>query len=340
MRRITLFILCLSATLAACARPGSPEPLRRSEYVLGTVCTVSLLDGGSRETLDAVFARLREIEARMSANREGTEIAAVNAAAGEAPVRVSPDTFFVVRKALEYARLSGGAFDPTIGPVVKLWNIGMEGERIPEDREIAAALSLVNWRLVELDDRDSTVFLPRKGMRLDLGAIAKGYAADEASRILGERGERAAIVDLGGNILVYGAKPDGSLWRIGVQNPFNDRGEYIGVVTLAGGTVVTSGVYERYFERNGKRYHHILDTRTGRPVETDLVAVSVIASSSIDADGLSTTLFALGREKGLALAKTLPGVEAIYIDQGKRLYLSAGASKAFSISDDGFTLSE
>jgi thiamine biosynthesis lipoprotein len=245
-----------------------------------------------------------------------------------------------VRKALQYAKISGGAFDPSIGPIVKLWNIGMEGERVPENWEITAALPLVDWTAVRTDEKASTVYLERPGMRLDLGAIAKGYAADEISRILVERNVRAAIVDLGGNILAYGKKKDGSPWRIGVQNPFSERGEYLGIVTIPGGTVVTSGIYERFFIQDGKRYHHILDTTTGRPVESDLVSVSVLAPSSIDADGLSTTLFALGREKGFALLKTLPGVEAIFVDAGKRLYFSPGASKIFTLSDESFTISE
>lgn len=298
------------------------------------------MDGGTADTLEAAFARLREIEGRMSANREGTEVFEVNAAAGTAAVRVSPDTLFVVGKALEYARLSNGAFDPTIGVVVKLWNIGMEGERIPEDAEIESALGLVDWTSVVVDQKASTVYLPKRGMRLDLGAIAKGYAADEVERILSEHRVRAAVVDLGGNILVFGKKADGSPWRVGIQNPFSERGKYLGIASMGQGTVVTSGVYERYFERDGKRYHHILDTKTGRPVETDLVSISVISSSSIDADGLSTTLFALGREKGLALVKTLPGVEAIYVDNQNRLYLSAGALKAFALSDKSFTISD
>lgn len=340
MRRTLSALLCFCLTLSACARTGGREPLRGSEYVLGTICTISLLDGGSEAALQAVFTRLREIEARMSANRDGTEIAAVNGAAGRSPVRVSPDTFFVVKKALEYARISNGAFDPSIGPIVKLWNIGLEGQRVPEDREIRDALPLVDWKSVVLDERASTVFLPRTGMRLDLGAIAKGYAADEAARILGERRVKAAIVDLGGNILVYGKKPDGSLWRVGVQNPFDDRGTYLGIMSMGAGTVVTSGIYERFFEQDGKRYHHILDTRTGRPVDSDIVSVTVIAPSSIDADGLSTTLFALGRERGLDLVRTLPGVEAVYVDARKRLYLSPGASKFFNLTDKAFTFAE
>lgn len=340
MRRAFLFGLCLSLTLSACARPASRDPLRGSEYVLGTICTISLLDGGSEAALQSVFARLREIEARMSANREGTEISAINERSGKSPVRVSPDTLLVIKKALEYARLSDGAFDPTIGPVVKLWNIGLEGQRVPGNREIEDALPLVDWRSVVLDERASTVFLPKVGMRLDLGAIAKGYAADETARILAERKVRAAVVDLGGNVLVFGKKADGSLWRVGVQNPFNDRGDYLGIMNMPAGTVVTSGVYERFFEQDGKRYHHILDTRTGRPVESGLVSVTVVAPSSIDADALSTTLFVLGRARGLALVKTLPGVEAVFVDEGRRLYLSPGASKAFNLTDKGFTFAE
>lgn len=340
MRRTLLSVLCVSLTLSACARTSTRNPLRGSEYVLGTICTVSLLDGGSEAVLQAVFARLREIEDRMSANRDGTEISAVNQAAGRSAVKVSRDTLFVIKKALEYARISNGAFDPSIGPLVKLWNIGLDGQRVPADREIREALPLVDWKAVVVDERALTVFLPRAGMRLDLGAIAKGYAADETARILEEHRVRAAVVDLGGNVLVYGKKPDGSLWRVGVQNPFGDRGTYLGIASMEAGTVVTSGVYERFFEQDGTRYHHILDTRTGRPVESDIVSVTVIASSSIDADGLSTTLFALGRERGLALVRTLPGVEAIYVDEGRRLFLSPGASKAFNLTDKTFTFAE
>lgn len=308
--------------------------------MLGTVCTVSIQDGGSEAALRAVFTRLREIDDRMSANREDTEIAAVNEAAGRSPVRVSEDTFHVVRKALEHARISDGAFDPTVGPIVRLWSIGMEGERVPEDHEIRAALPLVDWRSVILDEGATTIFLPRRGMRLDLGAIAKGYAADEAARILTERRVRAAVLDLGGNILVLGRKPDGTPWRVGVQNPFDKRGSFIGIVSMDAGTVVTSGIYERYFERDGRQYHHILDTKTGKPVESDLVSVTVIAESSIDADALSTALFVLGRERGMALIRTLPGIEAVYVDSQKRVFLSTGASRIFNLTDRSFTLAE
>jgi thiamine biosynthesis lipoprotein len=314
----------------------------RTEFVLGTVCSIRLLDGASKSALDAAFDRLFEIEATMSINTPGTIVGSVNEAAGKQPVRVPRDVLEVTRRALYYAELTDRAFDPTIGPIVKLWNIGLEGERVPEPREIEQALPLVNAEEVEIDERASTVYLPRAGMLLDLGGIAKGYAADEVGRILAGQGVKAAVVDLGGNVKVVGKKPDGSKWRIGVQNPSDTRGAYIGIASLGeGATVVTSGIYERYFiDTDGRSYHHIFDTRTGYPVEGDLFSVTVISTASIDADGLSTALFALGLQKGMALAESQAGVEAIFIDSANRVYLSSGVAEVFKLTDQNYTLAE
>lgn len=333
----------MAALLAAAilASSCSGGPMDRTELVLGTVCSVRILDGGSTKALDAAFARLREIESTMSANAEGTVVAAVNSGAGRAPVSAPADVRFVTATALGYSALSRGAFDPTIGPVVKLWNIGLDGERVPSPAEIKAVLPLVDYGSVRVDDAAGTIFLPRTGMLLDLGAIAKGYAADEVGRILLEKRVKAAVIDLGGNVKVVGRKPGGAKWRVGIQNPFDDRGAHIGVATLEGGaTVVTSGVYERFFMgEDGTRYHHIIDTKTGYPVRNGLVSVTVISSSSIDADGLSTTLFALGLKDGMALAESLDHVEAVFIDEAKRVYMSSGAAAVFELSDAAFTAS-
>ncbi|HAE22048.1 MAG TPA: thiamine biosynthesis protein ApbE [Spirochaetaceae bacterium] len=328
--------LALVFVSSACAK-GSAE---RAGLALGTVCSIRILDGASERALDEAFARLAAIEEVMSANKEGTVVAAINASAGMAPVKAPKDLRFVVEKALWYAQLSGGAFDPTIGPVVKLWNIGLDGERVPMPREIEAALPLVGYRGVELDDKAGTIYLSKKGMLLDLGAIAKGYAADEVGRILLARGVKAAVIDLGGNVKVVGRKKDGSKWRIGVQNPFNERGSYIGIAALEGSaTVVTSGIYERFFTGDdGRHYHHILDSATGYPVAGTLVSVTIISSSSIDADGLSTTVFALGLDRGMALIESLDHVDAVFIDEDKRVFLSSGARKLFTLSDASFTL--
>lgn len=324
---------------SACA-PAAQNEITRTDFVLGTVCTVKLVEGGSSKATDEIFKRLKEIDDRMSANKEGTEIAAVNNAAGGKAVAVSEDTFFVISKALDYARLTGGAFDPTVGPLVKLWNIGNEGAKVPPQKDIVSALKLIDYRKVELDPSASSVHLPVAGMRLDLGAIAKGYAADEAVKILKKYKVKAAIVDLGGNVLVYGKKKDGSQWRVGIQNPYSDRGEYLGLVTGYEMTVVTSGVYERFFMQDGKRYHHILDTRKGFPIQNGLVSVSIITHSSVDADALSTSVFALGLEKGMEFVKSLPDVHAIFVDEKNRVFLSPGTNQIFNLTDSSFVLSE
>jgi thiamine biosynthesis lipoprotein len=316
------------------------EELSKTDFVLGTVCTIRLVEGGSKATLDEAFSRLRTIEDHMSANRDDTEISQINAMAGKRSVKVSEDTFYVISKALDYARLTGGAFDPSVGPLVKLWNIGNGGEKVPPIKEIMAAKALVDWRQVVLDTATHTVFLKRQGMRLDLGAIAKGYAADEIERILLNHKVRAAVIDLGGNIFVFGSKKDKTPWRVGIQNPESERGEYLGVVTGGQMTVVTSGVYERYFMENGKRYHHILSTQTGFPVDNGLTSVSVVSNSSIDADALSTSLFVLGIEKGLEVLKQFPDTYAIFIDKDHKVYLSPGAGKVFTLQDKSYHLAE
>jgi len=327
------------ATLASA--PGlRADELTKTDFVLGTVCTVRLIDGGNKSTLNEAFERLRAIEDHMSANREGTELSRVNASAGKEPIKVSDDTFYVISKALEYARLTNGAFDPSVGPLVKLWNIGNGDEKVPPEKEILAAKALVDWREVKIDNASHTVFLKRPGMRLDLGAIAKGYAADEIEKIMEKDKVKAAIIDLGGNVFVYGSKRDKSLWRVGIQNPDSSRGENLGIITGPQMTVVTSGIYERFFIENGKRYHHILSTQNGFPIDNGLVSVSIISKSSIDADALSTSLFILGIQKGLDFLKQFPDTYAVFIDKDKKVYLSPGASKKFTLNDKSYTFAE
>ncbi len=336
MKKISLFMAIILIFIASTS-PAAAE-ISRTELVIGTVCSVRLIEGGTAKTADEIFARLKKIEDAMSANKDGTEIAAINSGAGGPPVKVSPDTFYVIKKALEYATLTAGAFDPTVGPLVKLWDIGGDNARIPQKQEIVAALKLMDYRIVQMDSTSSTVRLPQKGMRLDLGAIAKGYAADEVSRILENHKVQAAVVDLGGNVLVYGKKKDGSPWRVGIQDPRSTRGEYLGLVTGSAMTVVTSGIYERYFIENGVRYHHILDTKTGYPASTGLVSVSIITTKSIDADGLSTSLFALGMEKGLAFIKNMPGVFVVFVDDKDRVFLSPGTEKLFNQTNSAYKM--
>ena len=304
------FIAAAASVFAGCARA---EP-SRTELILGTVCSVTLYDQAKAQVYRDIFDRLREIENRMSVNLSGTDVDRINTAAGISPVQVRDDVFEVVERALYFAEMSGGVFDPTVGPLVSLWGIGGDNPRIPSQAEIDTVLPLINWRDIVLDLEQRSVFLKHPGMALDLGAIAKGYAADEAVAIIGKARLPQAIVDLGGNILTYGEKQDKSPWRVGLQNPVDDRGAYVGIVQGRGQmTVVTSGNYERYFEVDGVRYHHIFSPFDGYPARNGLSSVTIITTNSMDADALSTAAFIMGYEKGRAFIESFEGAEAVFI---------------------------
>ncbi|MDR1277553.1 MAG: FAD:protein FMN transferase [Treponema sp.] len=324
----------------SCSRPAAAQ----TEFVMGTVCSVNLYEGGSRGLYAAVFSRLREIDRAMNANGEEgageSEVARINRNAGKEPVRVSGDLIAVLDRALRYAELSGGGFDPTVGPLVKLWGIGTERERVPPAEEITAALALVNWRDVRIDHQGGTVFLTKPGMAIDLGAIAKGYAADETGALVKKAGLDRGIIDLGGNILALGSRPGAGPWRIGIQDPERERGTYLGVLPVRDKSVVTSGVYERYFESGGRRYHHILSTGDGYPVDNGLLAVTIMADFSIDADSLSTSVFTLGYEKGRALVESIPGAEAIFVFADKSIRGTQGAMEIFSLASGQYRIED
>ena len=329
------FLLCTGLFVASPA--GADQPLSRTDKVLWTICTITLHDHASEKVLDECFARLREIDSRMSTNVPGSLLDAVSAQAGKSPVRVTDDVMFVARKALSMAAISNGLFDPTVGPLMKVWKMEGENPDVPRQADIDAARKLVNWRDVVLDESAKTIFLRRPSMHLDFGALVKGYAADEAVRILSERGVKSAIVDLGGDILAMGSSPSNAPWKIGVQNPESERGASLGVALVTNEAVVTSGVYEHYFIKDGKRYHHIMDTRTGYPVDNGLTSVTVVAPKSVDADGFGLLLFCEGTEEGLKLGEKL-GLGVIMVDTRRRVYVTPQTRRYFSLTNPDFTL--
>ncbi len=340
--RISLLIgsILLVALLASCAKKQA-EPQSESFFMLGTVCKVTIYDNPTSEAFSASFARLKEIEDKMSLRNQKSEVSQINRQAGKKAVMVSEDTFAVIRKALEIAKLSSGAFDPTVGPLVQAWDIGGDSPRKPPQEEIDSLLPLIGYDRVLIDEASSSVFLKDEGMILDLGGIAKGYAADEVARILREHGIGHAIVNLGGNVLTLGNKTDGKPWKIGVQDPEALRGEYVMILSLVDQTLVTSGPYERFLELDGEVYHHILNTKTGYPVKSDYTSVSIITRNSLLADALSTSLYALGYEDGMALINTLEDVEAIFMTKEKKILLSEGLKRGtltFSVTDPTYSV--
>lgn len=334
-------LLCMLLAITGCGVQSKKAAMtEKEEYIFGTIVSLKLYEPVDASVFQKIFDDLRDVDNRMTVKGISSELIAVNKAAGVSPVVVSEDTFHVIEVAKKYAEDSQGAFDITVFPVVSLWGIGTDKERIPSPEEIKAGLEKVGYQDLVLDSVKHTVFLKRAGMGLDLGGIAKGYAADRTAEKLRAMGIERGIVNLGGNIFAMGSKEDGTPWKIGIQNPMSSRGEYLGIADAVDQTIVTSGIYERYFEKDGKRYHHILDTKTGYPVDNELAGVSILTTSSIDADALSTTCFVLGPQKALEFVKNMPGVEVLFVTKDKKIIMTEGFKKVFTLTDKSFTVVE
>ena len=323
-----LFFSCKKEALSA-----------QTQLHLGTVCTINLFESGSTELYSQMFQRLKAIEQVFSVKLAHSAVSQVNQAAGITPVTVPQEVIYVLQEALRIAERTGGAFDPTIGPLVDLWDIGGDNSQVPSQEAIERAISLVDWRLVELDTEACTVFLPKEGMSLDLGGIAKGFAADQLVAIAQEAGVQRALFDLGGNIYAFGAKADGSPWRVGVKNPQSPAGEPALAVAVKDSSIVTSGMYERFFEQDGVRYHHILNPATGFPVWNDVQSVTIVSKSSMLADALSTSVFILGQEKGLELLEA-EAAEGVIIAVDNKVYPTSGMTNQLTVVSPSYQLEE
>lgn len=309
-------------------------------FFLNSILTLDIYDTGldNAKINQEVEDRVRELENKMSTKIATSEVSKINDNAGIDKVKVSDDTYTVIKEALKYGKISKGKFDITVGNLVDLWGIGTENEKVPSKEEIQKALATVDYNKVEIDDNNKTVFLKDKGMKIDLGAIAKGYVADDIVKILEKDGVKSAIINLGGNVYVYGNK-GGKNFKIGIRNPLSpDPNDYLGIYQSQNESVVTSGVYERFFEKDGKRYHHILSTSDGYPIDNNLISTSIITKSSMDADALSTTTFALGLEEGLKLIENTKNTEAMFITADKKIYMTSGLKEKFELKNSDFTI--
>ncbi|MGN0026663.1 MAG: FAD:protein FMN transferase, partial [Clostridium sp.] len=282
--------------------------------------------------------KVKELESTLSINENGTLVDKINEEAGINPVKVDEDTYTVVKKGIEYSKLSNGLFDISVGPIVKLWNIGLPEAKVPTQEEIHERLPLIGYNDIELNDTDKTIYLKRKGMIIDLGGIAKGYTADVISDILTEEGVNSAIINLGGNIFAHGKKPNGDEWKIGIQDPFSERGGIIGTLITSNKSVVTSGIYERYIEKDGVKYHHILSPKTGYPYDNEVAGITIVSDKSTDGDALSTSVFAMGVEEGMKFVNSIDGIDAIFITKDNKVYITDGIRNVFTLSNSDFTL--
>lgn len=318
----------------------SPEntPYSRTEILMGTPVSVRIYDEGKEALLDDVFARIEELADMIDVNIKDSEIYTINENAGVRPVTVSAETFYLIDEGIKHSEESGGTFDITIGPLTSLWNIGFDDARRPEDKEIEAVLPLIDYKNVELNEEEQSVYLKEEGMRLDLGGIAKGYFADLAADLLIDKGVEAAIVDLGGNIYVIGSNPSGEDWSIGIQDPHAERRQTLGQISASDQSIVTSGIYERILPDEEQDYHHLLDPEDGFPFMNELAGVSVVSETSIDGDALSTAAFAKGLEAGLAYIENIPETEAVFVTRDNNVFLTDGLEEGFELTNDDFTV--
>ena len=314
---LTASALLLTGCSGAKSSTQTDQDLTYTDMLFDTVIKIQILDPADESILDCLKKLCEKYDTMFSTTNTDSELYKLNHANGQ-PFTVSSETANLIQEGIHYSELSGGAFDLTIEPVSALWDFKADKPTVPSSDAIAQAVSHVDYTKVDIQDNTVTLEDPEAG--IDLGAIAKGYIADQVKTYLKKQGIKHAIINLGGNVDVIGTKPDGSKYNIGIQKPFDESGEAITSVQLKDQTVVTSGIYERYFKKNGKLYHHILDPRTGYPCENNLYSVSIITDSSTKADALSTTCFLLGYEKGMELIQSMDGVEAIFITDDEKVH--------------------
>lgn len=319
MKKILLTLLCLLSSVYTIGCKQNVYPLSKTEFMLNTVITITIYDGDP-DALDGAVTLCKNYENLLSKTVQSSDVYKINHLNGTS-VSVSPDTAELLKTALDIAKTSNGAFDPTILPLVEIWDVRNHTVP-PEETEIKENLDYVNHNNVIIDGITVTV---KENAKIDLGGIAKGFIADKVKQYLKSKGVTSAVINLGGNTLLIGSK-QGQNFSVGLQKPFGKNGELSAVLSLTDKTVVTSGIYQRYFEFENKIYHHIIDPKTGYPSDNEITSVTVVTDSSTIADGLSTACLNLGIDKGIKLAKQYKA-ELIFIDTDGKLILTNGLTQ-------------
>lgn len=344
-----LFTGCGNITDADTSTTGN-QPISISSIKLNTAVQITIYDSQDKALLNDCLALCDKYELIFSRTNEKSELYKLNhrkdVSDGDfgtdgpttpCPVSGTADTWHIsedlaalLSEGLDITRESDGAFDIAIAPLTSLWDFTAEDPEVPDDAAIQKALPLCSSDGVTIDGQDIT--LPSDDIQFDVGAIAKGYIADRLKDFLIKKGVKSAIINLGGNVLCIGSKPDGTPFKIGIQKPFADRNETEAVMDITGKSVVSSGIYERCFKQDGKLYHHILNPQTGYPYDNGLISVTIISDQSVDGDALSTTCFALGLEDGLKFAEK-KGVQAVFITEDYELHYTDGFRDEIRVTD-------
>ena len=323
--------------MRAIAMPADESVYSYSTVLMGSPILLKLFHH-DEALAGRVFSLIKACEDSFTVNRPDSEVMRINQAAGQHPVSVSPAVYQLIACAKTASIPPASAFNLAIGPLVKRWRIGFHGDSVPPASEIRALMALTQPQDVVLNDAERSVFLTRAGMEIDLGAIAKGYIADRVRDLLRKEGVSEGLINLGGNVQTLGA-PEGG-WSIGLKKPFADADALVGAIEVVNKSVVTSGTYERYFELEGRRYHHILDPRTGYPLDNELDSVTVISTDSLDGDIWTTLLYGAGVARGREWLARRPDIEAIFVTKNREVVISSRRGFRFTLLDDSYRLTD
>lgn len=333
-----IFVSCSSGNGEAAGQgEASIQTFNYTGFAMGTAVVETIYSSGEDPTAD-IENRLKEVEEKwISWKSDGSEIAALNTKAGKKEQSLSEETADCLTRVLAIAEDSGGAFDPTIGQLTRLWNLDNESQVVPEEKSIRELLKDVGYKGISI--KGDKVSL-KKGTSIDLGAAGKGMGCDEIKKMLSREPDiSGAVITIGGSsIMTYGSKPDESPWVVALTDP-RDTADYLGTLTVTGEQYIsTSGDYEKSFIKDGIRYHHILDPKTGNPSRSGLISTTIICDRGLESDALATACFVLGKEKGMALAEAYDA-EAIFVDEDKQVYTTKGASKFFELTNEDYQYS-
>lgn len=301
--------------------------------MMGTIIDILIESDTPEKHINDVCHLLTIYKNRFSANDNDSELTAINNSSGIAPVNVHPDLFELTQLGKMHSLTHSGNLNIAIGPLVQSWRIGFDDANVPNPKKIQKALALSNPNNIILNSDTKSIFLSQKGMKIDLGALAKGYIADKVMDYLKSEKVTSAMINLGGNVLVYGDNPkqENGIWRIGIQNPKTTRGNNIGILSLKNKSVVTSGIYERHLRIGRKDYHHIFDRKTGYPIETDMASLTIVSDLSVDCEIWTTKLFGLPIMQALTTIQNTPNIEGILITKDNRLAITSGLKSHFQI---------
>lgn len=353
MKKVSHLLMIISLftlTLTSCASDNNNNTntkFEQTNIVMDTPVTLRAYGKNAQKAVEESFKRLTELDNMASSAISTSDVSKVNAASGKSYVKVHPEIMNMVETSLKYSKLSSGAWDITMGPIINLWGIGTDNEKLPSDAEIKARMPLIGYDKISVNEKDSSIMLQKQGMAIDLGGIAKGFAADEVLKIYKKYNIKNGLINLGSSsIYALGKNESGNPWSIGIKHPRSEEsGNYLGIIKITNEALSTSGDYERYFIKDNKRYHHIMNPATGAPADTGVMSDTIIVDGNnpernMLADLLTTTVFVLGPEKGLKFVEGLKDVSCEITSPDNKIYQTSSFKEKLSNLNKDFKLAD